>query len=173
VLIDITKALNEEGYKKSIPVSIAKEDIELGGDYTAAHDIETEIQIKNDNGSALFITCDANVELTAPCSRCLKETCVSLDIHIDEELKLSRHEIILDDDNDAPFVEGELLNACKLLHEWILSALPTKVLCKEDCKGLCLKCGQNLNERDCDCDRTVMDPRMEKFKDLFDKFKEV
>ncbi|MCR4781143.1 MAG: DUF177 domain-containing protein [Lachnospiraceae bacterium] len=173
MLIDITKALNEEGFNKKFPVSLAKEDIELGDGFVVTHDIETEIQIKNDNGSALLITCNFDVELTAPCSRCLKETCVSLNAIVDEEFRLSGHEIILDNDNDAPFIEGEFLNACKLLHEWILSQLPSKVLCKDDCKGLCPVCGQNLNERDCDCDRTVMDPRMEKFKDLFDKFKEV
>ena len=173
MLIDINKALNEEGFKKSFPVSIAKEDIGFDNEFVVTHDIQTEVTVRNDNSSALRIFCDFEVEIMAPCSRCLKDTCETLSINVDEELKLSGHEIILDDDDDAPYIDGELLNVDKLLHEWILPALPSKVLCQEDCKGLCPVCGQDLNQGDCGCDRTVMDPRMEKFKDLFDKFKEV
>ena len=48
-----------------------------------------------------------------------------------------------------------------------------KVLCSEDCKGICNVCGQNLNEGTCDCEDTGLDPRMSVIRDVFKNFKEV
>ncbi|MDD6168654.1 MAG: DUF177 domain-containing protein, partial [Lachnospiraceae bacterium] len=50
---------------------------------------------------------------------------------------------------------------------------PAKVLCKPDCKGICPKCGTNLNLETCDCEQGELDPRMAAFQDVFNKFKEV
>ena len=47
------------------------------------------------------------------------------------------------------------------------------VLRKDDCKGICSRCGANLNIQTCDCDTTGLDPRMAAIKDIFSKFKEV
>ena len=49
----------------------------------------------------------------------------------------------------------------------ILLTLPIKRLCKEDCKGLCQQCGNNLNLSTCQCDNDDIDPRLAKLKDLF------
>ena len=48
--------------------------------------------------------------------------------------------------------------------------MPTKILCKPDCKGICKVCGKNLNEGDCGCDQFVPDPRMAAIKDIYDAF---
>ena len=48
----------------------------------------------------------------------------------------------------------------EIVRESILAALPMKILCRDDCRGLCLKCGQNLNRGQCDCDTTEIDPRL-------------
>ena len=61
----------------------------------------------------------------------------------------------------------------KLLYNEILSEWPEKVLCREDCKGLCKVCGQNLNAGSCDCEEPGLDPRMSVVRDLFKNFKEV
>lgn len=50
----------------------------------------------------------------------------------------------------------------------IILELPAKFLCSEDCKGLCMKCGKNLNEGDCGCDKGSVDPRLEILKQLID-----
>lgn len=50
--------------------------------------------------------------------------------------------------------------------------LPMRTLCSSDCKGLCFKCGQNLNEEDCGCDRGYINPQFEEILHLF-KNKEV
>jgi uncharacterized protein len=62
-------------------------------------------------------------------------------------------EIVLDDD----------------IRDYALLSIPMKKLCKEDCRGLCPKCGKNLNEGKCDCDSQTVDPRWLQLKDLKNK----
>ncbi len=50
----------------------------------------------------------------------------------------------------------------------ILLDLPQKNLCRSDCKGLCPKCGQNLNSGKCECEGKTVDPRLEILKQLMD-----
>ena len=61
----------------------------------------------------------------------------------------------------------------RLIFNEILVNWPAKVLCKSDCKGICPKCGTNLNLATCDCEQGELDPRMAQFQDVFNKFKEV
>ena len=65
-----------------------------------------------------------------------------------------------------------ILIPCDICLE-ILIGWPTKVLCSEDCKGICNVCGQNLNMGTCNCEDTALDPRMSVVRDLFKNFKEV
>ncbi|MBQ1604529.1 MAG: DUF177 domain-containing protein, partial [Lachnospiraceae bacterium] len=78
-----------------------------------------------------------------------------------------------DEDGDDDFVNENQLDVDRLIFDEILVNWPAKVLCKDDCKGICLVCGQNLNIQDCGCNRQVIDPRMAAFQDVFDQFKEV
>ncbi len=55
----------------------------------------------------------------------------------------------------------------KLVNTEILPEMPMKVLCNEECKGICPKCGTDLNEKDCGCDRISADPRMARVLDIF------
>ena len=55
------------------------------------------------------------------------------------------------------------------LSEILLLDFPTRVLCSEDCKGLCHKCGKDLNEGDCGCDHREIDPRFAVLQQLLDQ----
>ena len=70
-------------------------------------------------------------------------------------------------------IDGYYLDVDKMLYNEILIGWPMKVLCSEDCKGICNVCGQNLNKGTCDCEDTSLDPRMSVVRDLFKNFKEV
>ena len=118
-------------------------------------------------GSARFV-------FDAFCDRCLKEKKVELDIALLRFVvtpDLAQQEI--DGVDDLSFMEGYELNLETLIYNEIVENWPAKILCKEDCKGLCLMCGKNLNEGECGCDRFVPDPRMAAIKDLFNAGKEV
>jgi uncharacterized protein len=68
-------------------------------------------------------------------------------------LPLDASEIVLDDD----------------IRDYAMLAIPMKKLCKEDCKGLCPECGQNLNDGNCNCKDHAVDPRWQPLKDLKNK----
>jgi uncharacterized protein len=54
----------------------------------------------------------------------------------------------------------------ELVREQILLAVPEQVFCREDCKGLCLKCSANRNLIDCNCEEKEIDPRWAALKNL-------
>ena len=64
---------------------------------------------------------------------------------------------------------GEGVELKDILREQILLEVPIKVVCREECKGLCPRCGQNLNESACHCPETLAGPRWEALKGLRDK----
>jgi len=66
----------------------------------------------------------------------------------DEETELETEELEYD------FFDGEGIEIDQLVAEQIFLALPYKILCSERCKGLCPRCGANLNEEPCECDRS-------------------
>lgn len=108
------------------------------------------------------------------CDRCLDPTDVELDLSL-ERYAFSPDNADQEDEDvdDLSFMEGFELNTETLLYNEIMENWPAKILCKEDCKGLCLICGKNLNEGECGCDRFVPDPRMAAIGDLFNAGKEV
>ena len=71
--------------------------------------------------------------------------------------------------DDYILTEGNSLDLDELVVSDILLELPTKLLCKEDCKGLCSSCGRNLNEGKCGCEEKTVDPRLEVLRQLLDK----
>ena len=87
------------------------------------------------------------------CDRCLEDTEISIKCDGEYEFLLS---------------ETDKVDTEELLNEEIIQKWPMKVLCSEDCKGLCLKCGRNLNTGTCECDTFIPDPRMAAIKDIFE-----
>ena len=96
----------------------------------------------------------------------------------DQELK---RKVCLDPENvermeeldETNYIDGYNFDVDQLVYNELLVGWPTKILCSEDCKGICNVCGQNLNEGTCNCEDTGLDPRMSVIRDLFKNFKEV
>lgn len=113
----------------------------------------------------------AGVTIEMACDRCLK------DVKHEIMLKFSR-EVFSPENSDLEeeeqsFVEGYYLNVETLVSNEILMNWPMKILCQEDCKGICNVCGRDLNTGECDCDTFVPDPRMAGLRDIFSANKEV
>jgi len=115
-------------------------------------------------GTSVKVTGRVETELSLPCDRCLEEFPFPVEEEINvllepvasvsrlkEEVCLSR------DDLDVIFFDGETVEVDEVVREQILLAVPMRQLCKEDCKGLCPQCGENLNLKTCDCKREVKD----------------
>ncbi len=64
------------------------------------------------------------------------------------------------DDTEIGFFQGQGLFLADVLAEQVLLAIPMKVICRSDCRGLCPHCGANLNHDECRCETRAADPRM-------------
>ncbi len=70
------------------------------------------------------------------------------------------------EDGDHEVIEGDAVDVLSIVREQILLALPPYTVCSESCKGLCPRCGQNLNEAACACGAPAPDPRWEALKQI-------
>jgi uncharacterized protein len=75
-------------------------------------------------------------------------------VHPDEEVRLKNADI------DIGFFKGEGLFLADVLAEQVLLAIPMKVICRSDCRGLCPSCGANLNADECRCEKHAGDSRL-------------
>lgn len=99
------------------------------------------------------------------CSRCAEG--IKLDMKVDVDHILVT-ELQNDETDEFIILEDMKLDIERLTLEDIYFALPSKFLCQEDCKGLCAKCGANLNEGPCSCKKDI-DPRFEVLLGLLDE----
>ena len=74
-----------------------------------------------------------------------------------------------EDTDDYLIMKNDSVDIDTPLGEAILLSFPITFLCKEDCKGLCPMCGEDLNEGECNCVKKEIDPRLEILKKLLDK----
>ena len=143
----------------SFPV-LAKEPIELTITNTGDRVLELE-------GSGLVI-------VGIPCDRCLED--VEVKVTLDFKHKIDTESDAYDQSEDLDennYIDGYSLDVEQLVYNELLVGWPTKILCSEDCKGICNVCGQNLNKGTCNCEDTGLDPRMSVIRDVFKNFKEV
>lgn len=94
---------------------------------------------------------------TYSCGRCLEQFCTDIEVAFSENYLAAGSEA---EGEDALFYEGDEIDITDLVRESILLAEPLKIVCKEECKGLCPVCGTNLNATACSCDRDSVDPRL-------------
>ena len=83
-------------------------------------------------------------------------------VFMDATIEADEHTI-----DDFIVIPDMVLDLDALSREDLLLDLPSKVLCREDCKGICPQCGKNLNEGPCNCKEPV-DPRLEGLLSLLD-----
>ncbi|MBO5906957.1 MAG: DUF177 domain-containing protein [Clostridia bacterium] len=114
-----------------------------------------------------------SVEYAAECARCLSP--VSGEFTLDLEKTVAPRNLLsdLDEDrlDDYAIIEDGFLDIDEQLREQLEMEFPSRFLCREDCLGLCHKCGKNLNEGKCDCDHNEIDPRLEPLRRILEEMK--
>ncbi len=111
-------------------------------------------------------------KIPVDCSRCLKTFEYPIVINIEEEsfpvLDISTGTPIEIPDEPGGFTidEHHILDLTESVRQNALLAIPMKPLCRKDCAGLCPKCGKDLNEAQCDCEKEEIDPRWSKLAAL-------
>ncbi len=102
---------------------------------------------------------------SSPCDRCGLPTTATHEVLLEKSLA---PEIESEYSDEIIIVEDMKLNLDELVYSEVLLSLPMKHLCHDDCKGICIKCGKNLNDGDCGCVKKEIDPRLQALADLLE-----
>ena len=111
-------------------------------------------------------------ELEIECTRCLEKIDKKFEIPFEaafvapENYTQAKEAELNAGDLDVSVLEGNEIDLTELVREQILLNLPEQVFCREDCKGLCEKCGANRNLINCNCLENEVDPRWAALKNL-------
>ena len=175
MILNLSDVLSEQHktIEKDIPIEMEVFRSELG-EFRILEKEPLAIRVEHVKGRELLITGKTKITVEIPCDRCLEpvETELVLDFTKDVDLSVPDGEQSEDLD-ETNYIDGYTLDVEQLIRNEVLIGWPTKILCSEDCKGICNVCGQNLNQGTCDCEDTSLDPRMSVIRDVFKNFKEV
>lgn len=135
---------------------------ELVEEHHGKHEVIQDIRLRGNLSTGLEL----------PCARCVEP--VRQDVKRNFELlyrplgaDAGRDELsVTDAEAEIGYYQGDGILLEDLLREQVLLALPLKVVCRENCKGLCPQCGKNLNQEQCSCSTPLEDPRWEALKDI-------
>jgi len=120
---------------------------------------------------SVFFAGTLDLALETPCSRCLETANLSLKADFNytllPEVSTGKEEMELSaEDLDVVYYAGEVIDLTPIIFEQIMLQIPMKVLCNESCKGICPRCGINLNMGKCDCRSDFIDERLVVLKTL-------
>lgn len=175
MLIDLSELLSHVDKTLNLSVDLEMEHfVTRLGDFPIIDKKPMVFQIKGIGGKKVEISAEIELTLVIPCDRCLEDVKNQIKINTSKEVDLSETEEQRKEElEDMDYITGTVFDAEKFAYGEILVNLPMKVLCSENCKGICNRCGTNLNHGNCGCDTTELDPRMAKALEVFNSFKEV
>ena len=164
MLFELKSVFQNEGEEKQVNYKLDIADIDIDGVFPFRTPIDVTATAKN-RASLVSLTIRACFSYSRSCDRCSTDFTREMDMLFEHKLA----QTLVDDGNDDYIETPDYkLELDDLVISDIILNLPSKNLCREDCKGLCQKCGQNLNCGVCQCDKTNVDPRLEILKQLID-----
>lgn len=164
-IIDLSRLSLAHGEGKRLELEVPLDPFELGGQtYEARPSTPTvRLDVSRPSGGFAF-RLGFPVHLEGPCMRCLDPGSLDLEIEAREVDQPGTEDAEL----RSPYVADDELDIGRWAHDAVLLALPTRLLCRPDCAGLCPVCGEPLNDADpADHEHdTAPDPRWAALKDL-------
>lgn len=162
--LDLRDIIHVPDGKKTFQFQLDLSDVDFYGSKPIVHPVQVEGSVTNHAG-ALVLEGTARSVLELRCDRCGKafsrEKVVTLDNLVAQELEDEENDDIL-------LLDGTELDLDEAMSTAFILAMDTKNLCSDDCKGLCAKCGADLNLGPCGC-RPDVDPRLAALAQLLDK----
>lgn len=173
MLIDLWSLLSYEGKEMVLQTELDMNSLDTGiNKFDFIEKQPLSFKFTHTGNKHVIIEADVDVTLNMPCDRCLEDVKTNISLKTSKEIDLNE-DSETDDVNETIFMDGTVFDSEKFVYGEILVNLPMKVLCSENCKGICNRCGTNLNHGSCGCDTTELDPRMAKVLEVFNSFKEV
>ena len=154
------------------PDAVQRTALEAKGQADLVEEIEGQRRIPDIRLRGKLVT-----SLEAPCARCVDPVQYDVKTEFDllyRPINADKHPdeaAISEAETEIGFYQGDGIQLEDVLKEQVLLALPAKMLCREDCKGLCPQCGKNLNQGSCQCEVKVSDPRWAALESIKGKLK--
>lgn len=128
-----------------------------------------------DEGGYMHLTLSATIPYTTECARCLAPITGAFSVELERTVAVKEtltREQIEENVDEFAIVENGKLDLDDTVREELFLSFPMRFLCREDCPGLCPKCGKRLADGPCGCDSREIDPRWAGLKTLLDKNEE-
>ncbi len=181
MLVNLTDVFINEGQVQELDVPYEGDTFASPyGSFPVREKSPVALRLSNIGRSKALVQGSARLTFGLACDRCLRDVDYTFDLSFDTVV--DSPDYAGDDAEDgnsgeygesSSVMKGYHLNVDELINDELLLNWPMKILCREDCKGICKVCGRNLNDGECGCDDFVPDPRMAAIKDLFNADKEV
>lgn len=162
--VQISDIISGKDRSKSVDYTIDISNFEFEGDLIKSVKPCAVKGIITSDVDMLVIKANIKTDLEMICSRCLDTFIYPIDIDIEERFTNNTS----CEDENAVVVMDDVLDITEIVERSIISTLPIKRVCKDDCKGLCQECGCNLNYNECSCTKDDVDIRFDVLKGLFD-----
>lgn len=171
MIIDLSSFLDDPNELFHFKGELEGIKIDLGGrNITIAEPIMYEGEVFKVNGEKVI---DMRISFTygESCNRCLEPSNHEIKTVLSGKLVEGKGEPDSEDEgyDEILYYQNDILNPMDYILNQVVVSLPMKTLCKSNCKGLCLKCGADMNKKTCDCILEDIDPRLEKLKNFFPK----
>lgn len=117
------------------------------------------------NSKGIYITGELQSNIGSDCARCLESIVLPISFRLDDLFYYPPQDV-----PPGEFGVGEdgFVDLAPLVRQLSLLEVPMQPFCGPECKGLCVECGRNLNEGNCDCKSEIIDPRLESLRALLD-----
>jgi uncharacterized protein len=174
MLVNLTDVFMNEGQVQTVTCEYGADTYTSQlGTFKIKEKSPVSLRLSNIGQSRVLVEGNARLVFGFACDRCLRDVDYTFDLSFENEVVSPEYTGEVNGEESTEIMEGYHLNVDELVNNEILLNWPMKILCKEDCKGICKVCGKNLNDGDCGCDDFVPDPRMAAIKDIFNANKEV
>ena len=175
MLLNLTDVLTSEGKVRSEEINIEMTAFKSRmGRFEIIDKTPLSLTITNQGSGKAKLEGSAEITQMMSCDRCLKDVPVKIRLDFSRMVfSPDLYDSEIADESDLGVMDGFQLDVEVLVYNELLMNQPEKVLCKPDCKGICKKCGKDLNGGECGCDTFVPDPRMAVLQDIFNANKEV
>lgn len=163
MFIELANLFHNAGESLTLAHTLDFSNVEFNGEKPFVSPAEVTGVIRNEAG-VVSMNAQAVFTFAYACDRCACAAERQMTVRMDHLLADSLN----DEENDEFLLIADMrIDLEAFVLEDIFLALPTKFLCKEDCKGLCTQCGKNLNDGPCSCQKPI-DPRLEALRQLLD-----
>ncbi len=166
MLLGLSKIIDCPGASVSFSTSVDLSDLCYGVSYPVSEPVKASGTVRNTAG-VLVMTGEISTTIHGTCDRCASDFDRGVHFPIDVVLVTEMADEENEDERVFP-LEGDSADLEDIVRTVFVLNLDSKLLCKDDCKGLCCRCGRNLNDGPCNCQKEL-DPRFAALKQLLEK----